>query len=64
MGEMRFLGTARAEQLLPSTPLLAASPAFREVLFQFTGAMLKAPFILCLGTVVLNLSQQQLELQG
>lgn len=54
VGEMRFLGTARPEQLLPSTPLPAASPAFREVLFQFAGVMLKALFVLCLGTAVLN----------
>lgn len=55
MGEMTFLGTTRAEQLLLSTPLPAASLPFRGVLFQFAGGMLKnLSLILCLRAAVLN----------
>lgn len=65
VGEMTFPGTAGAEQLFPSTPLGAAPPAFREVLFQFAGEMLKVLFSHSLSENNSKpMTQQQVWLQG
>lgn len=66
MGEMGLLGTAGAEQLLPSTPLPASSPSFREVLLQFAGGVLRASFTRSLpdNSSSKSMSQQQVLLPG